>query len=311
MRIAVYHGLEYIHYEMLGYLIEYIKNMYMLKFNIYAKIINGGIDWLNYYNDNFNINMSWKNPDLFNPNNYDYIILLTDDDMTFTNDWLKKYNNKIIMINHFHKNRRILTKYSVGTRFFVSNPSQKWALPSYIGINKNDKLKTLTNKIIVSCIGIQNRPPSTLFLRDLFINFDEIEFNIIARYIPHKYNSNNIYTYTNPPPQIMFNIIKKSHYILCIDIPHNINSKSNSISGSIPLSFSYGCNLILPEIWQKYYNFKSSISYLDNHVQNNGQSKLTLSKNINLDNIYNELYELINHRNNVFNNILIDNLWIT
>ena len=56
--------------------------------------------------------------------------------------------------------------------------------------------------------------------------------------------------------------------------------------------------------------FKSCISYLDNHVQNNGQSKLTLSKNINLDNIYNELYEIINHRNNVFDNIFINKFYI-
>ena len=299
----------YIHYEMLGYILEYIKHTPYITFNIYAKLIYSGIDWLNYYNDNFNMNISWYDPDNFNPENYDYIILLTDDDMTFKNDWLIKYYNKIITINHFHKNRRILTKYNIGTRFFVSNPEQKWTLPSYIGINKNDKLNTLTNKIIVSCIGIQNIPPSTLFLRDLFTNFDEIEFHIIARNISYNYDNNNIYTYTNPTPQFMFNIIKKSQYILCIDKPHNHNPKSNSISGAIPLSFSYGCNLIIPEIWQTYYNFKSCISYLDNHVQNNGQSKLTLSKNINLDNIYNELYELINNRNNVFNNILIDNLY--
>jgi hypothetical protein len=105
----------------------------------------------------------------------------------------------------------------------------------------------------------------------------------------------------------MFDIVKKSNYILCIDIPENPNPIANSMSGAIPLSFSYGCQLLIPDIWQKYYNFKSSISYLDNHVQNNGQSKLTLNKNINLDKIYNELYELIHYRNNIFDSIFLDN----
>ena len=202
MRIAVYHGLDYIHYEMLGYILEYIKyintnyKIKNLKFNIYAKLINSGLDWLIYYNNNLNINISWIDPNLFNPNNYEYIILLTDDDMTFNNEWLIKYNDKIITINHFHKNRRILTKYNIGTRFFITNPNQEYILPSYMGISYNNKKKILLqNKINVSCIGIQNRPPSTLFLKDLFTNFDEINFHIIARHISYNYNSNNIYTY--------------------------------------------------------------------------------------------------------------------
>ena len=172
MRIAVYHGLDYIHYEMLGYILDYIKHINSkytintLKFNIYAKLINSGIDWLIYYNNNLNINISWIDSNLFNPNNYEYIILLTDDDMTFKDEWLIKYNYKIITINHFHKNRRILTKYNIGTRFFKSNPYQEYILPSYIGATYNQKKKfLLNNKINVSCIGIQNRPPSTLFLK--------------------------------------------------------------------------------------------------------------------------------------------------
>ena len=316
MRIAVYQGFDYIHYEMLGYILDYFKhinskyNINTLKFNIYAKLITTGIDWLIYYNKHLNMNISWNEPNLFNPNNYEYIILLTDDDMSFKDEWLIKYNYKIITINHWQKNRRIETPYNIGTRFFVTNPYQEYILPSYMGIPYNQKKKILlNNKINVSCIGAQNIPPSTLFLKDLFTNFNEINFHIVARHIPYNYNSSNINTYIFPSCNDMFNIINKSDYILCIEIP-NTDTKSNCISGAIPLSFSYGCQLLIPKIWQDYYNFKSSISYLDNHVQNNGNSKLTLSKNINLDNIYNELYEIINHRNNIFDNIFINKFYI-
>ena len=50
MKIAIYHGLYIIHYEMLGYIYEYFKyNNY--EYNIYAHLINGGQDWHTYYNN--------------------------------------------------------------------------------------------------------------------------------------------------------------------------------------------------------------------------------------------------------------------
>ena len=309
MKIAIYHGLDTIHNEMLGYIYEYFK-FNKFEYNIYAHLINGGDEWYTYYNNHFNINIIWHNPLTFNPDNYDFIIILTDDDYTFSNEWINKYNNKIILINHFHENRRLYTKYTIGTRFFYTNPSSKWALPSYIGIDKNTKLKLLNNqnRINVTCIGIQNRPPSVQFLKDLFSNFDNINFNIIARSLLDIYNGySNIFTFVNPSPQIMFDIVKSSEYILCIEYPINPHPKSNSMSGAIPISFSYGCQLIIPELWQRYYNFKNVISYQDNHVQNNGHTILELTKNINIDLIYNELYNIISHRNNVFDNILIGN----
>ena len=310
MKVAIYHGLHTIHNEMLGYIYEYFK-FNKLEYNIYAHLINGGDEWYNYYNTIFNNNITWHNPMTFNPDNYDYIIIITDDDYTFSDEWINKYSNKIILINHFHENRRLYTKYSIGTRFFFTKPTEKWALPSYIGINKNNKLKLLNaqDKINVTCIGIQNRPPSVQFLKDLFSNFDNINFHIIARSLLDIYNGYpNIFTFINPSPQIMFDIVKSSEYILCVEYPINPNPKSNSMSGAIPISYSYGCQLIIPQLWQRYYNFKNVISYCDNHVQNNGQTIIELTKNINLDLIYNELYNIISHRNNVFDNILVNNI---
>jgi len=40
------------------------------------------------------------------------IILLTDD-YTFSDKWINKYSDKIILINHFYINRRLYTKYNI------------------------------------------------------------------------------------------------------------------------------------------------------------------------------------------------------
>ena len=303
MKIAVYHGFKIIHYEMIGYIIEYFLKS-KIDIDIYAdsKLIND-LEWQEYYNKLFSINMNWINCNSFNPENYNYIILLTDDDYSFKEEWLIKYGkNKVIIIDHSAYIRRAESNVlaRIGTRFFSNRPSCLWALPCYYGISKKNKIEYLnnSNEINVMCIGIQNRPPSINFLQNLFSNFNEINFHIISRNIDENIYSkyDNIKTYLYCPTKIMFQLARRAHYVLCIDNPKNPEPIANSMSGAIPISFSYGCNLIIPSIWQKHYNFKSIIKYKENTI-------ITLTKNICLDSIYNELYHMISHRNIVFDNI--------
>ena len=320
MNIALYHGLYDIHFEMLGYFIEYIKYS-NISINIYCRSNNiSGQEWKEYYENIFNINLNWIDPCLFNPNNYDLIILLTDDDKSFKEEWLEEFGEKkVICIDHCGLIRRNNVMLRIGTRFFNRRPNTLWALPCYYGISKTNKKEILNlncseliigkksleisnNKIKILCIGIQNRPPNIEFLYNLFENFKELEFHIIARFFDTNYNSyKNIYTYELCPTNIMFDLAKKSNYILCIDNPLNPFPIANSISGAIPIAFSYGCQLIIPYTWHQCYNFKSSIFYNEN-------TKLTLMNNCNLDIIYNELYDLVLHRNKLFDNIFKKNI---
>ena len=313
MNIAVYQGFDIIHFEVLGYLIEYfIKSK--ININIYAhtnNLIN--IEWKNYYNTLFKTEMIWTNPYNFNPEIYDLIFLLTDDDFSFKEEWLIKYGNeKVIMIDHSGKIRRNNAYYRIGTRFFSNRPECAWALPIYTGILKKDKKKYLENinEINVMCIGIQNRPPSINFLKDLFTNFENIDFHIIARHLTKEiyenYENIKIYPFCNTI--LMFNLIKTTQYILCLENPDNPEPIANSMSGAIPKAFSYGCNLIIPSKWQHHYNFKSCIEYNDNLLQKNGQSNITLSNTIPLDLIYDEAYYYISHRNTLFDTILKNKL---
>jgi len=319
MSIALYHGFTEIHFEMLGYFIEYIK-FNNINIDVYAiNSNNTGSQWHKYYETLFSITSVWKDPIYFNPTLYDLIILLTDDDKTFKEEWLETYGlNKVICIDHCGLIRRNNMKIRIGTRFFHRRPNCYWALPCYYGIDKNKKLELLSNidenlnkyyisdkKIKVLCIGIQNRPPCIEFLTSLFENFNNLEFHIIARFFDNKFEEyTNIYIYENCPTALMFELAKNSLYILCLENPNNQFPIADSISGAIPLAFSYGCQLILPFTWQQCYNFKSAISYNDNFLQKNGQSRLTLQNNINLDLIYDELYKLVLHRNKTFDLVL-------
>lgn len=311
MNISIFSSFTEIHFEMLGYLIDYFTSS-KINFNIYAPISETGLQWKLFYESLFNISINWFSPLTFNPLNYDLIFLLTDDDYGFSEEYINNYASKIVCIDHWGNIRRKPNNCDffarIGTRFFNNRPQCDWALPCYQIINKLDKSNCLnnTNKINVMCVGIQNRPPSGEFLRELFENFNEIEFNVITRTLHNKYESfNNIKTFENCPTNQMMEMFKNAHYVLCFDNPANPQPINNSISAAIPMSFNFGCKLILPKIWQKYYNFKNVLVYEDTLLQkNNKTTLLQLDKVINLDNIYEELNQLVRHRNQVLDNIL-------
>lgn len=304
MEISVYHGFKDIHFEMLGYFLEYIKYS-NIKIDIYSIDILVGLEWKKYYEKTFNMKIQFHNPLEFDPEKYKLIFLLTDDDMSFHNMWIEKYGKtKIVCIDHCGLIRRENMMSRIGTRFYYRRPYCLWALPTYIAITKLEKKSYLQNqqKIKVMCIGIQNRPPSIKFLENLFENFSDIEFHIIARNISVNYEGyNNIFQYQQCPTEKMCEIIKDSRYVLCIHNPKNNFSYSDSISGAIPMAYNNGCQIIIPDSWQNFYNYKTVITYRDNEVQYNGETKLNLSKDIPLDDIYDELYTFISNRNRVFN----------
>jgi hypothetical protein len=306
MNIAIYHGFLHIHFEMFGYLFDYCYKSF-LNLNIYIPQ-NSDIreSWKQHYIDFFKKEIIWNNIEFFNPEKYDLIFILTDDDLSFKEEWFEKYNSKIIIIDHHCNIRRFPTAlYRIGTRYFTNRPSCHWALPCYNIIDKYTKNNIINNndKIHVVCIGIQNIPTDN-FLIQLFENFSDLEFHIVARNINYSYNYSNIHKYIGCSTHIMNELLTKASYVLCLENPLNLHPQSNSISGAIPLSYNFGCQLIIPSTWQRYYNFNSVISYNDNIFQQNGITKLNLTKNIPINLIYNETYNLISQRNKVFDLII-------
>lgn len=309
MKIAIYQGFLYIHYEMLGYILEYFIHS-NLSFDLYCPDESVGKDWKEFYEKTFGVKLNFINPTQIKPANYNLIFLITDDDYSFEQKWLDDFGEeKVICIDHsVHIRRQPTNMLRLSTRFFHFRPQCLWALPVYTYINKLDKMKYLaqTDKINVMCVGTQNKPYSGEFLKELFYNFDSIDFHVITRYLDKNYqNYPNIKTYENYSTQKMMELLKNTQYILCFENPDNLEPVSNCISASIPLAFDSGCQLIIPKSWDFYYNLKSVITYEDTLLQkNNATTKMFLNGQIDLNKIYNEAYELINHKNKTFDYII-------
>jgi hypothetical protein len=312
MSIAIYQGCTYVHYEMLGYLIEYFKYTKIYNISIYAHSNIISREWKDIYEKILDVKMEWIDPILYNPENHINTIVTTEDDLSFKEEWLNNYLDKIIVIGHNTKSYRNLDSIRIHNRFLAKLPNNLWAIPCYFGINKEQKNKILNelNVINVTCVGVQNNPPSIQFLKDLITNFQNtdvpIHIHIISRYMIYNYTDvpDNVHFYKNCSTLLMMDIIIKSHYILCCENENNNCPIHDSISGAIGLSFSFYCQLIIPNIWQLFYGFSSAIGYNDNHVQKNGETKITLSPNINVEEIYNETYELVLHRNKTLDLVL-------
>jgi len=298
MKIAIYSSFKEMHYECLGYLMEYLK---YLNFEVdYYLYINNQMEneWIIVYERIFNIKLKLYNPQLFK-NVYDYVFIVTDDDKEF----IDKINNKnIICINHNYKIRRINVYKYLNTRFFPFSNVKQWALPNYIGINKEIKKELIikSDKIIVLLLGSRHVPKSIDLLKNLFINFNDIEFIIITRFISKSNNINfeeysNIKVHTYCEVSKMINILLNTNYILCLNYEETYINET--MSGCIPLSFSFGCQLIIPKEWEIIYNFKSCIIYDET-------TRLNLTKYNNLDLIYEDNDRIINYRNNILNNLL-------
>ena len=313
MKIALYNGLIG-HHEMLGHLYDYFLSL-KLDFDVFAHnniehdIMDSSQQWESWYNNFFNINLTWKNPLEFNHTEYDLIILITDDDVTFKEEWLSICGeDKVICIVHNALRRRNHVLKHIGTRFFSLKPNLDWVLPCYLSIKPHEKKEIINknNRIQVVCIGVQNVPPSPDFLIQLFNNFCDIDFHVVGRIINVDYtNFPNIYVHTKCHVEQMMELMKKSSHVLLINKPENNQPISNSMSGAIPLALSYNCQMIIPSLWQVYYNFKTSITYENTLTQNNNNNtRLTLSKTIPHDLINDELYAMIEQRNCIYDNIL-------
>jgi hypothetical protein len=300
MKISVFQSFGF-HYEMLGYLIDFF-NISKINADFYLNTFENSKSWKKHYENVFNMELEWKSFELFNPDDYDLIILLTDDDNQFKEEWIEKHGSiKVICIDHHYVIRRHKVLTRIGTRFFCRRPNSEWALPCYQALTKDKKKELIekNEKIIVSCIGEKSIPPSDDFLKKLFINFDDIIFYVINRKIEKTYESSNIIAIENCETERMNEIIRSSNYL----ITFNLNSDCifNSMSAAIPNALNNGCQLIIPEDWQKFYNLKSALTYKDNILQNHPEiTALTLSKNHELDKVYNELYNFVSHKNRVF-----------
>lgn len=293
LNICIFNSFSF-HFEMFGYIIDYCKQK---KYNldIYTTDSNN-CGFIKFYFEFFQFKNFFDVQIYKSVNKYDKIILTTDDNYSFhafgynIERPLSKYG---ICIDHIDFNRNLSFIDHIGTRFYINNPKQDWALPVYRICDLKNKKDNHLN--IIVCIGKGN------IFRNIerFKDYDTYNFIIIGRdflesvdYSKHT----NIKVYLKLDTKDMIDILKLASYVF---INNEINKAhiENSMSGSIPLALSCLCNLIMPKAMNDIYKFKSPITYEEN-------KEIEISKP-NFDLINEDLENMIEHRNNIFDKYII------
>jgi GR25 family glycosyltransferase involved in LPS biosynthesis len=287
MNIAIYNGF-YFHFEMFGYIIDYC-NKKNIKLDIYTPL-EIDLGWIKFYTDHLikNNKINFIDVKSFPPmNDYDKIILTTDDDTSISDQII---TDKYICIDHYINLRRPVVLNHISTRYFPKRPNLDWIIPVYRLINIDEKIKITRNNVI--CIG-RSCPQNIESFKNKFDNFDNTNFIFIDRHL-HNFQYiyegyKNITCLNRLDTSDMIDLLKNSSYILITE--ENQDHIDKSMSASIPLAFSCMCNLIMPEKMNEHYNFKSVITY---------SKKITLTEP-NFKLINKELDELLNRRDTIFN----------
>jgi len=300
MNIAIFNSFHF-HFEMFGYIIDYCNNK-NIKLDIYTQL-EIDLGWIQFYKITLiknNNNINFIDVKTFPPNNnYDKVILTTDDDQGIPDQIITE---KYICIDHYINLRRPVIITHIATRFFGTRPKLDWILPVYQLINVDEK-KLITKPNVV-CIG-RFCPKNMKDFENNFENFNNTNFIFIDRYIDINIsiysNYKNITCINRLDTNDMIKLLKNSSYVLITE--ENEDHIDKSISASIPLAFNCLCNIIMPEKMNTNYKFKSAITY-------NKKIKL-IEPNFNL--INEELKELLKRKNLIFDKYLKKDtsLWAT
>ena len=297
------------HFEMFGYIIDYCKT-----YNHILDIIsNNENDFLlnNWYLKHFNHSFKFitdasmigdkvsKSKEYF----YDYLFLTTDDHF---NNYIDSINSihhfgykNVICIDHSFTLRNPLVLNHIATRYYKKR-NINYAYPCYNVITYKDKVDICAKEtsINITIIGNSNNMcPDSDYERILNLHTNVHIYHIGRCCNPafiKPENSNRISLYENLDYNALHEILIKTHYIY-IPTYLNKNYKDDTSSGAIPLAYNYGCNIIFPEKgYKEAYKLKTPIEYSSNMDINNIIDKA----------VFVEKDTLINHRNNILNNIV-------
>jgi hypothetical protein len=308
MKIAIFHN-EDIHFEVLGYLIDYLQTC-DIEFHIYSGFSIGtyiGETYSRWYNNFFQKQIIWKTNNILESNiNYDVVFLVTDDNPMY-NSIKDKYLNKTISIDHW-LNSRNECKVQIGTRKFYSRPELPYAMQCYNIISKEDKFELLRTKdrIQVVFVGRFNVPNSFTF--SFFNNFENIDFHLIIwdmnpYYIEFLKHIPNFYVHCQMETEDMMNLMKNSHYVF-FNPSYIEGYAKHKTSATLQLAISTLVKVIIPKSWNDNYQFDQRfiVEYDDlDYLRPNKQINLTLEDYFrSLDLLSNERRNHIAHRNIIF-----------
>jgi hypothetical protein len=287
MKIAIYHN-EDIHFEMLGYLLEYCYT-YDVEVHIYSSFTDGyhiGETYSSWYNKFFQKTIEWKTGDILESGiEYDVLFLITDDNPSYS--IIKdRYSEKTISINHWHLSR-CESRVKVGTRQFYNRLDSicemPYAMPCYNIISEQDKFELIKTKtrLQVVFVGRFNVPNSFTFA--FFNKFEDIDFHLIIwktspSYFKFLKEIPNFHVHVEIETEDMMNLMKNAHYVFFNPsyIEGYLGCKT---SATLHLALSTLAKPIIPKSWNQYYKFDTNvvIEYDDlQFLTPDGQLNLTI-----------------------------------
>jgi hypothetical protein len=291
-KILAYNGFPF-HYEMIGPILDFGA-----KYNIEVSLVQKYPDnsWIDIYKSKYKFNILDSLPsDL---DHYLFVLLLTDDDMSFPDNLI---NENTVCIDRMNINRRPQINHHIPIMPFKDNNTDSYLLHVFNYVSYDYKINVLSKqkRPVISFVGNNTLPTdiNSLFFID---NINDFDIYIINRHIPKDYiNLPNVYLFENISANKLFELLTVSTYICCI--PNNntllsqLQEKGEVTSGSIPLSFTTGCKLILPKEMNTFYKFSSIIEYSPG-------DKITFDKNPSLIETFNERERLMSIRDTcIFN----------
>ena len=252
-KIAIFNGFRF-HYEMFGTVLEFLTHR-GLTFSIYSET-QDAMGWFEVYTTKFGA-LTVHPTGAFDHTKYDYVFLLTDDDVQYHYLWT---HPKVIMFEHCgRRNTMRMTWRRIQMREFKERipPSSPhtWTLPvwSIFQRPKADALK-------IVAIG-NNCPSNPEELKPWFQNITAPQFVFINRNpAPTKFDYDswtdykNVTLLENIDAATMLEHAADAHWILLL--PKNGNQYKNAISACIPIAYGVGTPLLLSKAWCEAYGLK-------------------------------------------------------
>ena len=286
MKLLLLNGCIF-HHELFAYMLEfadYIHATIDILTNTEAEM-----GWLSYLQKKYT-NCNYVQT--YDPNNYDIIILLTDDDPFFSSkEFIEPIKHKLLCIDHYYQIRNPYPIHRVCTRPFYNDP-RPYAYHTYSAISPEEKQKALSKtEIHIACIGDRHYPTSAK-LKSLFPNSNNIHFHIINRQLYEKCPDPNYHYYIQCSAEELFNIVKQCHYTFTYyEEPY----LTKQIPCFLPYSYSCGCQLILPASYKVHYQLTSPIYY---------EKEITLPIFPAIEKVFTERTSIIQHRNDVLSKMV-------
>jgi len=265
--VAIFNGFLF-HYEMFGYIIHYCqRNQFKLTIYTENRFDQG---WFHFYSTLFKEGSQFiiRPRHLFGAEHsqFDLVILTTDDDPHFKDEWVSP---KVVKINHINYERRFNILNAIYTRP-SSNVVSNWALPCFPIIDLAQKLNDTHNSKEMHIVIISNYGE---YVCDVFNRFDTDENCQITLHFANRFLAKGfellrsqirsdilIETHIDIDASKLIQLITNSDYV-CIETSSYPQHYEESMSGAIPLAYSCLTPLIMDKKMNAFYRFTNAIEY--------------------------------------------------